>query len=536
MKMPRAKPKPQRYHDIDPSFLAEMIRGLIEKQPGTSEAFADVKAFEEFEGLLSFQAELQGLWEISSHTVVESALKAFQDPNGMQAFHGVLAGHRENVLAYADAIAQRFPLLCAKMEALKLKVNSPAPETLEGLADYVSALKLTVSTAFEDAEIEIVKTRKEHAKKDIESDKVNKFSVRTGASMQAAIRALSDVSIIRKGARLNTSIEERDGEARHAAQHHHLNHKVIIRQSKNETIEKILSLGGSTACFVFIYVEELIRLADVAGRSNNPRMTPWVTLDIADIVKKTMGEMKNKEELDKAKQKVWGALRLADSTYVLGARNWEYSGNIETKIAAKVFVMGSEERPNDWTPSQWEEPPLRVSMTVTPEWLKQMKTGPIAEYLPSVEILAAIRGGRTAGAWARCLGLAWLYHCRRYAANPSRFPTRRELLDSPLSDVSPYFEVLESPNPLRAIDYFKEAESMLVELGFLAPFPETRKEKTLPRKDWAEDWLSETLEDWKAGPRLMEALEEVKSKMPEPQLLDFKAPKKPTKRAKKKPA
>jgi hypothetical protein len=473
---------------------------------------------------------------------LDTAFKGKDPTEKIKAFYDLLTRFKDAVTAYADGIALHFPDLAPQAQAMKAAALAPAPgedglssmdvkEVASLIAEYIKALPDRIFPALDAAELEIISQRKKYAKTNAPSDKAHTFSVRTGAPVQAAIRALADCTITKSGNPLNIQIERDTYEPKafHLAKHHHLGHQVIFKPSHNETIDELLKLGGSTAAFVFIYVEELIRLAAAAGRSENRRMTPWVMVDISDVVKKTMGEIKNKDDFQRAKQKVWDALRLVDNTYIQGERNWNYSRNVETKIASKIFAMGSQERPGDWTPDRWSEPPLRVGMTVTPEWLTQMKTGAISEYLPFVEILGAIPGGKVGGAWARCLGLAWVYHSRRYAAQPDRYPTRRELLDSPLCDVSPYFEVLESPNPLRAIEYFKTAEEKLVEAGFLLPFPETRKEKTFSGYNWGKDWLDEEMADWKPGHRMEEALKEVNSNRPAPALMN--ADRNPTKKA-----
>jgi hypothetical protein len=556
--MPNAKTS-VAFNGLSTEQKANLI-GIVQKNnPGITAAQAEIRLFEALEGLLTFQTESRtavlDCWMVTMDKVLpalDDAKTGKDTSEAITAFHGALGEFKQAVVEYMGKISYEFPNLAGKAKSIEAQVLKPCPSdatdsggiVLE-LADYSDAFGISIHSSIEAIEWEIVETRKENARKNHKTHKADNFAFIVSPTFTEAVRGISAANA--NGSSRDFTPDEFDTQAIHKPKHHNLAHQLILKPSReSESVGKLLKFGGSNAAFVLLYVTELI--TRVADRSASDSMSPWATIDVGDVARKVLGEQRTKQGIQDARQRVWDAIRFADSAYIMGERRREYSVNgkvVDTRIAAKLFVIGSTERPADWTPRQFDEPPLRVTVGITPEFWQQVKTACLWEFLPFGEILGAIPLGKPGTAWARSIGLAWAYHSRRYAAQPDRYPTRQELLDEPISEIAPYYEVLQSPNPIRAVEYFEEAERLLIQLGFLAPLPSKREVMTLggiradikSRKSWQKSWLEkDPLSDWKPGHRFTDSLLQVGENRPDPKVVKALTAKSRKKTAQKKKA
>jgi hypothetical protein len=260
----------------------------------------------------------------------------------------------------------------------------------------------------------------------------------------------------------------------------------------------------------------------------------WIDLNEVAI-KALGGYAPNEAEAQKRRAKVYGAMRYFTRTHVGGQRKVEYydkqsKRKLDTQIYTTPWqiVSRQEEILSLFPENAGENIPVRVELVASRRWLELTTQPSTAQYLPFGELIGAIPANQPGGAWARVLGLAYLYWCRCHLPEAAAGITprsRRELLDQYPSKVAPYHEILASKNPRRALDYWRSAESYLRETELIETAADDAE---LPRKHWQEKWLSAS-PPWTPGLRLRQTLDELMKNrfQPAPRALQ---PKRPIKR------
>lgn len=275
----------------------------------------------------------------------------------------------------------------------------------------------------------------------------------------------------------------------------------------------------------WLYISHL--LAPPAPLAHGTYAGGWIDLD--DIARKTMGGYaRNPKEAQERRAKVWRAIRYGARANIGGKRSVPYfdktSGQeIDTEIYVAPWQIVSRQKVAQLPLfGGEEEPPVRVELVASREWTALTTEASTAQYLPFGEILGALPANQPGGAWARVLGLSYVNWCRRRIApalEGLELPTRRELLDAFPSKVAPYRDILEGPNPLRALGYWQAAEMLLVEQGIIET--DTRLYEPAARKGWQSVWLSER-PTWKPGPLLRPVLEKLNARRFPPKTRNLK--------------
>ena len=158
--------------------------------------------------------------------------------------------------------------------------------------------------------------------------------------------------------------------------------------------------------------------------------------------------------------------------------------------------------------------PIRVDLVLSRERTLLLTSPQTAQYLPMGELLGSIPGNNARGAWARVIGLGLASFWRRLpreSLDGTIKPTRRELLERYPPKTGPVSEVLNSKDPKHAVLHWCNAINMLVEVGFIEKVGEalisaTQMRANLPRQDWTESWLNDTV-DLRPGPQMRSAVE-----------------------------
>lgn len=284
----------------------------------------------------------------------------------------------------------------------------------------------------------------------------------------------------RSNAQAGTRIYERKG----------LSHAVRLELMEDErdagmtleALERLTVAQDADAVFAILYASRL--LAPPAPLL--PNMLPSVWIDGDDVIAKIGWTPRSRVEREEMRRRVWDYLRFGARACITGRRNGKYfdratGQEIDTAIEGPAWVFIKQEKPVQPSLFPEETVPVRVRLVASEEWARLTTSPMLAQYLPMGELLGAITPDQPSGAWARVLGLALASFWRRQpraALDGNIKPTRRELLEHYSPKVSPPSEMLNGPNPRRALDYWCGALQILVQNRFLA---HVRRSKAQPR-------------------------------------------------------
>ncbi len=237
----------------------------------------------------------------------------------------------------------------------------------------------------------------------------------------------------------------------------------------------------------------------------------WIDLD--DVARKTMGGYaRNPAEALARRRKIWHAIRYGTRTQIIGTRSVPYfdkttGQQIDTQVATSPWQIVKEQKPVQASLLPDDDVPVRVELVASREWTLLTTSPDTAQFLPAGELLGAIPPSQASGAWARALGMAYFHWCRCHllsALDGHKVPTRDALLNQFPNKKINHTDVLSSPNPRRAMQYWAGAEALLIEIGIIEAVPSTREAPM--RQGWQKEWL-ESSPEWKPGPKLRPLLE-----------------------------
>lgn len=372
------------------------------------------------------------------------------------------------------------------------------------------------------------------------------FNFATGQESDWLLRAACDgerQNGYRKDAQRRALIYEQNGAS----------HRVELTQDAPETdgetlemdaLEWLATQQNADFGFTFFYVVRL--LAPPEQLEANRFAGGWIDLD--DVAAKIGYNLDRCTaiEREKLRAQVWQFINFGARALVIGRRK-QYldratGKEIETRVESPPWRILDVERPVQT--AMFGETPRRVQLLISKSWEPLLTAPNLAQYLPFAEIVGSIPANQTAGAWARVLGKALANFWRRKpqeatGAAPAILPTRRELLTHYTPKKNPPLELLASPNPKRAVKYWRDALAMLRERGFIAPDGEAARTvaqmlEPFGRKDWQEDWLNERV-DLRPGPVVMDAICKRAAAKPVRKPRALNAPKRKPRHAKPKP-
>jgi hypothetical protein len=229
----------------------------------------------------------------------------------------------------------------------------------------------------------------------------------------------------------------------------------------------------------------------------------WI--DFNDVLKKIGWTPRNAKDRREMHAKIWNFVKFGERAQLIGKRTgakYKLDGEeIDTTIHGAAWRVMKTETLDPPTQRAAPETPVCVQIVVSPELTALISNRTTAQYFQCGEVLGAIPGGQSAGAWARVIGLALLSFWRRkpHEHNAGTLkPTRRELLNHYAAKISPYNEILESNDPSRAIDYWCGALQILADERFIertgeAAMRAKEMRAGLPRQDWQSLWLDQTV-------------------------------------------
>ena len=324
-------------------------------------------------------------------------------------------------------------------------------------------------------------------------------------------------------------------------------HRVELTQEAPETdgeewemdkLERLLSHQSADFGFAFFYVCRLLAPPDCLPADRFAG--GWIDLDdvAAKIGYDVNGATATKREAMRAQ--VWELLRFGARAVVIGQRqNYRDRATgetIETRVESPVWRIHDTERPVQT--ALFGETPRRVQLVISKQWEPLLTAPNLAQYLPFAQIVGELPTNQTASAWARVLGMALANFWRRLpqeasgAASPIP-PTRRELLTHYTPKKNPPLELLDSSDPKRAVQHWRDALAMLRERNFIAPDGEAARSVAqmlapLPAYKWQSAWLDERV-DLRPGSIILPAIIERASAKPlaKPRNLKARKPRAP---------
>lgn len=338
------------------------------------------------------------------------------------------------------------------------------------------------------------------------------FSVHTGQEWTAFIQTASDGRGLK-----NFKDNEQSGTLRHQRPNAAFWTETALTEDERNAGHGIELLQRAAAeldlddGLAWLYISHL--LAPPAPLPANSYAGGWVDLD--DVARKTMGGYaRNPQEAIERRRKIWHAIRYGARTHISGRRTVPYfdkttGQQIETEIHTTPWQIMKEQTPVQPSlfPENDDNVPVRVELVASREWTALTTSAETAQYLPLGEILGAIPPSQASGAWARALGMAYFQWCRcnvSKALNGEPPPSREWLLEQFPSKKSNFHTVLQSSNPQRAVEYWRGAESHLIDGRIITCDSETVA--PMRRKGWQVNWLNES-PYWKPGALLLPILE-----------------------------
>lgn len=265
-------------------------------------------------------------------------------------------------------------------------------------------------------------------------------------------------------------------------------------------LEAIVREMDSDAVFAMFYI--LRQLAPPSPLVGPDVPQGWFNLD--DIIEAINWAPRGTEQRRMMHGRIWQYIKFCERAVVTGQRTKKYinrstNKEIPTFVEVPLWKTYGVEWAEQGTLPFAEEVPVRVQIQIAPQFVELLTSPVTAQYLPMGERIASIAGGKPSGAWARSIGLALMSFWRRHRSKALAFeivPTRRELLNQyPPTSGAPE-EILNSNDPLRAVEFWCGALQHLADSRVLAREGEvvtTAKamRASLPRQGWKDKWLDE---------------------------------------------
>lgn len=271
-------------------------------------------------------------------------------------------------------------------------------------------------------------------------------------------------------------------------------------------LEKLTQWQDADFCYCLLYVLRLIVPEHVLPA--DLAKIQWIDLD--DVMEKIgwYPAKLSREEREEQRARIYRYLVYGNQASLVGRRAGTYRDRatgepISTQISSPLWRIMDVERPVQ--PELMEADgasqtpiPRKVRLALSKEWEPVLISSELHQYLPMAEVIAAIPPNKVAGDWARSMALVlarlWRMNPREALAS-GVWITRRELLTS-YSSKTPADELLQSNDPKRAVRYWHNALSLLVECLFVADADEAARtvEEMLQshsKYGWQEAWLDE---------------------------------------------
>ena len=302
-----------------------------------------------------------------------------------------------------------------------------------------------------------------------------------------------------------------------------LNDQEIADGLSLSDLERFTGLQDADGNLATFYVLGLLKPRDGLQAGT----TPYVRIDLDDLVAKTGLDPRSIKDRATARQKVYEYLQFGERARVIGQRSIPYyekntGKTLDTRIDAPLWRIGATQRPVQLGAFASLEIPRQVEITLTPLWVPLLTHPDLIQYLPFGELLASIPGQQPSGAWARVLGLAlanfWRRHPRETVMRSMK-PTRRELLLRYMPKKADPTNVLNSKNPSRALEHWRSALQILKERGFVADIGEAAHPniehltQVESRQAWQDAWLNEEVAIW-PGPKMQPPVQQCADKLP----------------------
>ena len=275
-------------------------------------------------------------------------------------------------------------------------------------------------------------------------------------------------------------------------------------------LARLTAQQDADATLAFLYISRL--LAPPTPLPPNATAVGWIDFD--DVIAKIGWDPRSSAERREMHRRLYGFVLFGERAQVVGERQGRYldkhtGKTVSTTIRAALWRVAKTELPDElleagelFDAKDARQVPVRVEITIDRDWARLLTQPQTAQYLPMGELLGTIPGNKPSGAWGRVIGLALASFWRRQpraAMEGSMRPTRRELLERYTPKTGPVGAVLRSNNPQDAITFWCAALRALAEREFLAPAgevlvsPQTMR-AALPRKEWGDLWLDETID------------------------------------------
>jgi hypothetical protein len=278
--------------------------------------------------------------------------------------------------------------------------------------------------------------------------------------------------------------------------------------------------------FMLLYISRLL----VPSQPLPPGTLPYAYVNLDDVIKAIGWYPQNTDQRAEMRRRVWQFIKFVSRAHIIGERTYSQRDkmtgkDLETYIESPPWVLGGKKRESVPPPAPLfgdDDPPLSVEIVVTEMWARLTMMPDTAQFLPLGEVLGAIPGAKPSGAWARVIGLALSNFWRRKpreAISGKMKPTRREILEHYTPSTGAVADVLASPNPRRALEYWAGALRILVECEFLADEGEAAMSYEEMRDGlngygWQESWLN-GVADVAPGPAMVAAVTQRAEALPQ---------------------
>lgn len=346
------------------------------------------------------------------------------------------------------------------------------------------------------------------------------YPVQTGQESKAMLQALADG---KSGRNWQTII----GASVRVHQTQGARHRVQLALTEDERysgitpeiLESATLTRDADEDFMLLYITRLLQPSQPVPGS----LRAAARVDLDDVIEAIGWKPLSSTQRANMRRRVWEFIKFVSRAEIHGDRSVKYyerdtNQEIDTYINTAPWMI---EMRTDAEPSLFDnadEVPLTVTVVASQMWTEMTTNPDTAQFLPLGEVLGAIPPAKPSGAWARTIGLALCDFWRRHPHETRLKPTRRELLEFCTPTTGPVQEVLDGPQPGRAIDYWASALLILVECEFLAAegepmLPPLATRQSLPRYHWQNKWMDGKVE-LMPGPAMMVAVVERAKALP----------------------
>jgi hypothetical protein len=330
------------------------------------------------------------------------------------------------------------------------------------------------------------------------------FHINTAPEMDALERAAADGKHGR-----HYSTEEQQGSIQHVVpgSSHHVQLRLTPTEAMAgltaDALEQLVHEQDADAALAFLYIARVLApplaVPDMDfGRGD---------IDFDDVLDKIGWDPRSSAERREMHRRIYQFIRFGERAQVIGKRRGSYKDKhtgelIDTEINSPLWRVVETETPEQQSLFPLQEVPVRVELVMSRTWINLLTSAQTAQYLPMGELLGAVPGNKPSGAWARVIGLAlasfWRRNPREVMSNSLK-PTRRELLERYPPKTGLVEDILRGNKPVRALEHWCGAISILVSIGVLEESGEAlvslSDHKTrLPRQGWVDIWMNETVD------------------------------------------